>query len=38
MDRDSYIAGKTDFLVEVLKQEGLPESVLQEIREANRKK
>jgi GrpB-like predicted nucleotidyltransferase (UPF0157 family) len=38
LDIDSYIAGKTDFLVEVLQGAGFPEPDLRAIRAANRKK
>lgn len=34
-DIDSYIAGKTDFILTVLRKAGFPESVLSAIREAN---
>jgi GrpB-like predicted nucleotidyltransferase (UPF0157 family) len=37
-DIDSYIEGKTGFLLEVLRNAGFNEAVLQAIRDANRKK
>lgn len=36
-DVESYIAGKTDFLLELLLSAGVPEAVLQTIRDVNRK-
>jgi GrpB-like predicted nucleotidyltransferase (UPF0157 family) len=36
-DVESYIAGKTDFLLELLRSAGFPEAVLQTIRDVNRK-
>lgn len=38
MDIDSYIAGKTDFLLGILQGAGFPELALREIRAANQKK
>ena len=37
-DIESYVAGKTDFLVEVLRGAGLPEAVLLTVRNANGRK
>jgi len=37
-DRESYVAGKTDFLLEILRRKGFPDTVLKAIRDANRKK
>lgn len=37
-DIDKYIPGKTDFLLEVLREAGIPENVLSAIGEANRSK
>jgi GrpB-like predicted nucleotidyltransferase (UPF0157 family) len=37
-DIESYVAGKTDFLLEVLRGAGLPETVLLTVRNANRRK
>jgi GrpB-like predicted nucleotidyltransferase (UPF0157 family) len=37
-DIESYIAGKTDFLLEVLRSAGFPNAVLLTIRDANRSK
>jgi GrpB-like predicted nucleotidyltransferase (UPF0157 family) len=36
-DLDSYIAGKTDFLLGVLRSAGFSEAVLEAISDANRK-
>jgi GrpB-like predicted nucleotidyltransferase (UPF0157 family) len=38
MDVDGYIAGKTDFLLGMLREAGFPEDVLTAIGEANRRK
>jgi len=37
-DVDSYLAGKTDFLLEVLRSAGLPDAALETIRDANRRR
>lgn len=37
-DMDSYITGKTAFLLQILEKEGFPDAALREIREANLKK
>jgi GrpB-like predicted nucleotidyltransferase (UPF0157 family) len=38
VDVESYIAGKTDFLLEILRSAGFPDTVLLTIRDANRRK
>lgn len=37
-DAESYVAGKTDFLLDVLRSAGFPDAVLGTIREANRRR
>ncbi|HEV7609852.1 MAG TPA: GrpB family protein [Steroidobacteraceae bacterium] len=36
-DAESYVAGKTDFLVDVLRTAGFPDAALETIRESNRR-
>lgn len=38
IDVESYVAGKTDFLLDVLRSAGFPDAMLGTIREANRRK
>ena len=38
IDVESYIAGKTDFLLEILRSAGFPDTALLTIRDANRRK